>query len=172
MTTLIALYSKFYILLMAFLLMLFPNNGSLQYNHLVQTNSTDIAAPKIISAIKAKDVDALEALMCKNIKVNVNDLPGQIGKLMNSIKGEIINSSWEAVGNYEANHGDGRAILQVVLDIHLTTSTGTYYLGVTWETANSFAKEEVGIRNIGLLDSNNNLLAKISATEGIGSWHD
>jgi len=171
MTTLIALFNKFVIGFTAFLLMLFPNSGSLQYNHLVQTNGTNIAAPKIISAIKAKDVDALEALMCKNIKVNVNDLPGQIGKLMDSIKGEIINSSWEAVGNYEANHGNGQAILQVNLDIYLTTSTGTYYLGIMWETANSFAKEEVGIRNIGLsLDGRT--LALITATEGVGCWHD
>jgi len=172
MFSFIALYGKFVIWLTAFLLMLFPNSGSLQFNYLVQTNHTNIAAPKIISAIKEKDVDALEALMCQNIKDNVDDLPGEISSLMDSIDGEIINSSWKAVGNYDANHGEDGAILQVVLDIYLTTSTTTYFLGVTWETANSFAKEEAGIRNIGLLDIDNNLLARIYATEGIFEWHD
>ncbi|MEI6578839.1 MAG: DUF5104 domain-containing protein [Eubacteriales bacterium] len=171
MTTLIALYSKFYIGLMAFLLMLFPNSGSLQFNYLVQTNSTDIAAPKIISAIKEKDVDALEALMCQNIKENVNNLPEEISKLMDSIDGEIINSSWKNTGNYNENRGNGKAILQVNLDIYLTTSTSTYYLGIMWETANSFAKEEAGIRGIGLM-VDGRILAKINATEGIGEWHD
>jgi hypothetical protein len=171
MTSLIALYSKFYIGLMAFLLMLFPNSGSLQYNYLVQTNHTNIAAPKIISAMKAKDIDALEELMCRNIKDNVNNLSVEISKLMDSIDGEIINSSWENIGDYNENRGNGKAILQVNLVICLSTSMNTYHLGVMWETANSFAKEEAGIRNIGLsVDSHT--LVLITATEGVGEWHD
>jgi hypothetical protein len=168
----LALYSKFLIGLMAFLLMLFPNSGSLQYNYLVQTNHTNIAAPKIINAIKEKDVDALEELMCQNIKDNVNDLPEQISKLMDSVDGEITHSSWDVVGSYDANHGDDGAILQTNLDIYLTTSNATYKLLIMWETANSFAKEEAGIRGIAMLDQDNNLFVRINATEGIGEWHD
>lgn len=167
-----ALYSKFLIGLMAFLLMLFPNSGSLQYNYLVQTNNTNIAAPKIINAIKEKDIDALEALMCQNIKNNVNNLPEEIGKLMDAIDGEIIDSSWKAVGNYNENRGNGKAILQVDLDIYLTTSEANYKLLIVWETANSFAKEEAGIRAIVLLIPHGSTLADIRATEGIGEWHD
>ena len=172
MITLIALYSKFLIGLMAFLLMLFPNSASLQYNYLIQTNSTDIAAPKIISAIKAKDVDALEELMCQNIKENVSDLPEKIGELMEAINGEIIDSSWKNMGNYSENRGDGGAILQVDLGIYLTTSEANYKLLIVWETANSFAKEEAGIRAIVLLIPHGSTLADIRATEGIGEWHD
>jgi hypothetical protein len=171
MTTLIALFNKFVIGLTAFLLMLIPNSGSLQYLHLQQTNSTDIAVPKIISAIKAKDVDALEALMCRNIKENVNNLPEEIGKLMDSIKGEITDYSWKTVGNYNGKRDDGRKIIQANLDIYLTTSTGTYYLSIVWEAANSFAKEETGIRGIGLM-VDGRVLGKINATEGIGEWHN
>lgn len=171
MTSFTTLYSKFLIGLLTFLLMLFPNSGSLQYNYLIQTNSTDIAAPKIINAIKEKDVDALEALMCRNIKENVINLPEEIRKLVDSIDGEIISSSWKNMGNYNEDRGNGKEILQVNLDIYLTTSTSTYYLGIMWETANSFAKEEAGIRGIGLM-VNGRVLAKINATEGIGEWHD
>lgn len=171
---LMALISKFVVSLTAFLLMLFPNSGSLQYNHLIQTNSTDIAVPKIIDAIKEKDVDALEALMCQNIKENVNDLPGEIRKLMNSIDGEIINYSWENSGTYSENHRDGKAIYQVVVSVYLSTPTKNYNMGIMWESANSFAKEETGIRNIGLLDVDQDylLLSRISATEGVSKWHD
>lgn len=40
MITFIALFNKFVIGLTAFLLMLLPNSGSLQYLHLQQTNNT------------------------------------------------------------------------------------------------------------------------------------
>gem|GEM_PF-1111823 len=165
-------FAKIIASVIAFLFMLFPNSGSLQYNYLVQTNSTDIAAPKIINAIKEKDVDALEALMCQNIKENVNNLPEEINKLMNSIDGEIINSSWKNVGNYDAKHGDDGAILQVLVDIYLTTTEGDFKLLLTWETANTFAKEEAGIRAVTLLIPHGSTLADIRATEGIGEWHD
>ena len=173
MITLTTFISKIIIALTAFLMLLFPNSGTLQYNHLIRTNGANFAAPAIINAIKEKDVDALEALMCQNIKDNVNDLPEEIRELMDAIDGEITDSSWRTVGSYDAKHGADGAILQVIIAIYITTSSDTYHVGITWETANSFAKEEVGIRNIGLLDVDNNLLlAKISATEGIGEWHD
>lgn len=145
--------------------------GSRLYNYLIHTNHTNITAPKIISAIKEKDVVALEALMCRNIKENVNNLPEEIGKLMDAIDGEIINSSWKNVGNYDAKHGADGAILQVDMAIYLTTPTNAYYVSIVWETANSFAKEEAGIRGIGLVEENI-LLANINATDGIGEWHD
>jgi len=172
MLKLMALYSKFYIGLMAFLLMLFPTSGSLQYLHLQQTNSADIAVPKIISAIKEKNVDALEELMCQNIKDNVNDLPEEIGKLMDSIKGEITDSSWKNMGSYNGKRDDGRKIIQANLDIYLTTSEANYKLLLVWEVANSFAKEEAGIRAIVLLIPHGSTLADIRATEGVGEWHD
>jgi predicted small lipoprotein YifL len=146
--------------------------GSRLYNYLIHMNHSDIAAPKIINAIKEKDVDALEALMCRNIKENVNNLPEEIKKLMNAIDGEIINSSWKNVGNYDAKHGDDGAILQVLVDIYLTTTEGDFKLLLTWETANTFAKEEAGIRAVTLLIPHGSTLADIRATEGIGEWHD
>lgn len=167
-------FAKIISSVIAFLFMLFPNNGALQYSHLQITNHTNIAAPKIIVAVKARDIDALEAMMCLNIKQNVENLPEKIGEMLDLIKGDIIESSWESGGgSYDERHKDGKAIIQSGIDIYLTTTEGNFYLGICWETANSFAMEEVGIRSIGLAQTNPlKTLAILRATEGVESWHD
>lgn len=157
--------------IIAFLYMLFPNWGTVQYSYLQINNNTNIAAPKIIEAVKARDIGALEAMMCLNIKQNAENLPEKIGELIDSIDGEIIESSWESYGSSYDIGKDNKTVLQGGIAINLITSTGTYIVGVWWETANTFAREETGIRSIRLLDSNLNELNSISATEGI-SWHD
>jgi len=167
------MFNTIIIWILTFLLWLFPNWSNNQLQHLIRTNNTAIAAPKIISAIENKDVPALEALMCKNIKDNVENLPGKIGELVNAIEGEITNSTWKTRGSYQETGAGGRRIVQSGIDIYLTTSTENYLLLVMWETANNFAIEEVGIRGITLVIPNDGpTLADIKATEGIGEWHD
>ncbi len=166
---------NFIIWFLAFLLTFFPNWGSVQYEYLQLTNHTDIAAPKIIDAMKKKDIDTLEGMMCLNIKQNTENLHVKIGELIESIDGEIIEITREiSNGSYIGKQQDGRSLIQAGMGFHIRTSTsvGTYYLGVMWETANNFESKETGIRNIGLLDPNGYLLSRIYATEGIGEWHD
>jgi|GEM_PF-4304124 len=86
----------------------FPQWGENQYLNLQRTNHRDIAAPKIINAIQLKDVDALEALMCKNIKDNTEDLRGKIDELINAVEGEIISSEWKSMGSYSSSRADGK----------------------------------------------------------------
>jgi hypothetical protein len=166
------MFAKIIIWFLAFLMWLFPNWGNNQLQYLIRTNSTDIAAPKIISAIKEKDVAALEALMCKNIKDNVENLTDKVSELINAIEGEITSSRWGNRGSYQETGAGGRRIVQTGIEIFLTTPSGTYYLSITWETANNFAIDEVGIRSIGLIDPSDNILIRIAATEGVGEWHD
>jgi hypothetical protein len=159
---------------LAFLLMLFPNWGNVRYAYLTRTNTPAIVAPKIIDAVKSKNIDALEAMMCKNIKQNTADLRGEIDKLLNAIDGEIItlNRGSNGGGYYESRN-DGKTISQQILTFNITTATEAYVLVVTWETANNFAKDEVGIRNIGLVRLNpTTSLVIIRATNGIEDWHD
>lgn len=168
-------FAKIISSVIAFLFMLFPNNGALQYSHLQITNHTNIAAPKIIEAVKARDIDALEAMMCLNIKQNTENLPEKIGELLDSIDGEIIEITRDnSSGSYIGNEQDGRSMIQAGMGFYIraSTSVNMYYLGIMWETANNFAPKETGIRNIGLLDPGGYLLARIYATEGIGEWHD
>ena len=159
-------------------LTLFPKgSGSLSSYQQRPTHSV-IGAEKIASAIEEGDIAALEALMCLNIKENVEDLPDKIGELMDAIEGDINEITWKSGGgSYFERHEKGRQIVQAGVDISITTTEGTYLVAVWWETVNTFKPEETGIRNIALCDpdlslTDGYLLVRISATEGIGEWHD
>lgn len=165
--------AKFLISLLAFLLMLFPHSTSLLSISQQITNNPNVVAPKMVNAIETRDIAALEALMCLNIKQNVKNLPAKIGELIDSIDGDIIDTSWkDSGGSYEENRENGKTILQVGMEIFITTTTGTYVVGVWWEGINTFQPEETGIRNIALLNPDGNKLIGIRATEGVGSWHE
>ena len=166
--------TKFIISLLAFLLFLFPHSTSLLSISQQITNNSNVAAPKIINAIGTGDVAALEALMCLNIKQNVKNLPEKIGELFDAIDGDITEVKWDdGGGSYEGNRENGKTILQVGMDIFITTTSGTYVVGVWWEGINTFQPEETGIRNIGLSQTNPlKSLAIIRATEGVSSWHE
>ncbi|NLO45820.1 MAG: DUF5104 domain-containing protein [Clostridiales bacterium] len=178
MTKLTKLIDKIVIGIVAFLLTLFPNSTGLLSLHQQQTNHSFIGAEKIASAIETGDVAALESLMCLNIKENVEDLPGKVGELMDAIEGEIVESTWKSGGgSYFERREKGRQIVQAGVDIYITTTEGTYLVAVWWEAVNTFKPEETGIRNIALCDpelsvTDGYVLVRISATEGIGEWHD
>ena len=165
--------AKFLISLLAFLLMLFPHSTSLLSISQQITNNPNVVAPKMVNAIETRDVAALEEFMCLNIKHNVGNLPEKIGELIDSIDGNIIETTWKhSGGGYSETRDNGKVINQSGVEILITTSAGTYVAGVWWETINTFQPEETGIRNITLLDPDGNKLIGIRATEGVGSWHD
>ena len=168
------MFNNFIIGVLAFLLMIFPNWGSVQYEYLARTNSASIVAPKIIEAIKSNDIDTLESMMCGNIKKNTKNLHGEIKKMLDAIEGTITKIERRpGGGSYTETRKNGDAISQVGLDFTITTTKQTYAIGGCWEVANTFNKKEVGFRTIGLgtLDPLKSLVS-ITATDGIRSWHD
>ena len=56
----------------------------------------------LITAIETRDIDALESMMCRNIKQNVEDLPVKIGELIDAIDGKITDFNWETFGGTTA----------------------------------------------------------------------
>jgi len=145
------------------------------YLQILRENNGTVAAPKIITAITEKDVAALEEMMCLNIKQNVEGLSEKIDKLVNSIEGEVLGVEEgldHGGGGYSGKQADGRQMLKSGIDLFFTTSTGIYDVTITWEDANNFAPEEMGIRTIALGDPSGNVLVLISATEGVCEWHD
>ncbi len=166
--------SKIIISIVAILLIFFPNNKSLiSYNQQITYNSA-IGAERIIEAFKNEDVAVLEELMCQNIKDNVENLPDKIQGLFDAIDGEIIESTYESRGGSYSGSNPGKgSITQSGVFIYITTTTGKYDIGVWWETVNTYQPEETGIRSIAIIvPSTLELLGKISATEGVGNWHD
>lgn len=170
--------AKIVSLLLPILLVLFPNNTSLiSIDQQINNNST-IAAPKIIAAFEERDSDALEDLMCNNIKQNTENIIKEISKMFSCVEGNVVESSYDTGSHsFSADHGNGKQILQTSIDITIKTTQKEYDIGVVWETINTFQTEETGIRSILLQEKSpaNNSLKRvyvIQATEGIGEWHE
>jgi len=92
--------------------------------------------------------------------------------LLDAIDGEITGYTWNNFGGVDMNYGGGRIIRQRGLALNFTTSTGVYYMSIMYEWQNSFQPEEMGIRNVGLMDPNDVILGRITATNGVGDWHE
>ncbi|MDR3314336.1 MAG: DUF5104 domain-containing protein [Oscillospiraceae bacterium] len=163
------MFNKFIVSILAFLLMLFPNWGGLQFSYQSLSFDMDHNAAVLVDAIESGEITTLEAMMCRNIKENVADLPSEIGRLIAIVDGEIIEFHCQRLGSYEETR-NGKHILQNVIAIDVATFYGNYYIGIMWEVANNFDQREIGIRNIGII-VDHEVIARISATERIGDWH-
>ncbi|MCL2301278.1 MAG: DUF5104 domain-containing protein [Firmicutes bacterium] len=174
------MFAKFITGLLAFLLMLFPNSLGLQSSYQSRTFDRDATAHAVLNAIEARDVDALAAMMCKNIKQYVPGLSGKIKKLYDAIDAidDKANISWKWLGVYSETQRDGKHIVQSDLNVYFETADDVYLLMITWETINNFSPDERGIRlidfyNIRLFEEGQqNPIAGIRATDGIGHWHE
>lgn len=165
--------------IMSIIMLIFPFLGE------KKTVSNEEAAEAVIYAVENKDASAMEAVMCKNIKDNYDDLTGEINKMLSYIEGDIERVLWESGGGYSESDGEGNSIAQNHQDYEIFTTKGVYGLSIVVETYNSFSSDELGIRAIalGTLIKNSNpdssreyvygeTLYKIFATEGVKEWHD
>lgn len=165
--------------IMSILMTIFPFFGE------KKTVSNEEVAEAVIYAVENKDASAIEAVMCKNIKDNFDDLTGEINKMLSCIKGDIESITWETGGGYSESDGRGNSITQNHQDYEIITTEGVYGISIVVETYNSFSSDELGIRAIALdsliKNTNPNIsreyvygetLYKIFATEGIKEWHD
>ena len=162
---------NFIIKILVFLLTLFPNSAYLQGQYQLTIFDYTTTENNITEAIKTRNVDALEAMMCKNIKQNVDDLPGEIGALIDTIDGEITACDWSPSDSYDAAKY-GKQIKQTGWTVQIDTANATYFMAVVWEITNNFAPGEMGMRWIAVFDKDRKMLAEIRATEGVGGWHD
>ena len=168
--------AKIISVLLPILLTLFPNNASLISINQQLYNNSVVATSKIIAAFEEKDVNAMENLMCYNIKQNTKDLPDKINEMYSLVEGDIIEFIEKDSGfSFSESHGDGKQMLQTNLFISIITTQGEYLVRVTWETINTINPEEAAIRSIVLLQKSETVfesLYAIRATEGIGEWHE
>jgi len=128
----------------------------------------------VMDAIMTEDIEALEAMMCKNIKQNVPDIRGQIRELIDSIDRDVFEFSQRfGTASYSESDRDGRRISQTGVSINIKTSVKDYYLAITWEFINNFSPDERGIRHVGISEQGQpGYIFFISATEGVARWHD
>lgn len=171
--------SRFISYIIAVIMMFFPFLGNRQ------AMNNEKVAEAVIASVESKDATAMEAVMCKNIKDNYEDLTGEINKMLSFIEGDVESIAWKRMGGYSESDGKGNSIAQNSQDYDIFTTEGVYGISLVIETHNNFSPEEMGIRTIGLYtliknpnpDSSREYvygesLYKISATEGIQDWHN
>jgi len=126
-----------------------------------------------MDAIETRNIDALEAMMCLNIKQNVTDLRSEIDALIDAIDGKVTEYDWKIEGGGYSGSRSGKRIVQDNWGIYFKTPVKNYRLLVYWEVANNFSPGETGIRRIRLVSETDDVLLNlISATEGVNDWHD
>ena len=165
------MFSRIFAAIISFFMWLFP---CLQTT---QPLDNETIANSVINAVKTRDIAAIEALMCKNIKDNVPNLTNEIGNLLDAyaISGEDFEFSWKTSGGYFESNGKGKSIRQNYIDIHITNATCHYLLIIVLETHNSFASDEMGIRSISIGPKTTPASDEfyfIRATEGVMEWHE
>ena len=150
---------KFIIKILAFLLTMFPSCGILlaPYQSLTYPGQI-VVTDNVMNAIKTGDVTALDSMMSMRSKENLEDLPGNLNQIINSIDGEIV--EYNSLGTSDYDKSDyGSQISRRSWKILFNTDTESYRLEVTWIVVNNRAPEEVGMSNMSLSDSEGNLLA-------------
>ena len=157
------MFSRIFAWIFSLVLLVFPSLD--KYSPALNVNQS---VKSVISAIKTRDIDAIEAFMCKNIKDNTEDLREEIGKLIDAIEGNITRTSSESSTDTRMSSG-GKTIELAISVSNISTSSETYQLNIRWEVYNNYAFEERGIRYVELFavtDNEYELLAEIRATGG------
>jgi predicted secreted Zn-dependent protease len=73
--------TTFFISVLAFLMMLFPSCEFLQLQYQAVTYNRMEAYEKVKFAFEARDVEALEAIMCKKMKDSIPDISAKIQEM-------------------------------------------------------------------------------------------
>ncbi len=110
-------------------------------------NDFDLWAPKIIEAIEEDDVEALESMMCLDIRTHTENLPEEIQKFYDLIEGEIVELSWDTGA---MSYDNGRSRSGYSYKISITTDKQRYTVSGTWEEINTEEPEETKIREMSL----------------------
>ena len=162
--------------IISFILFIFPNcKSALAYQQNASFNKDQVVI-EIMDAVTTRDIEALQAMMCKNIKTNVPNLSVKIGELIDAIDGEILEFTPRTINAYYSNSDSGKQISQIRLAMDIEAPTKNYLLSVMWEYVHNFSPDELGIRVINLYDTAiegpAGLVYGITATEGLFDWHN
>ena len=157
--------TKILIGILSFLLWIFPKSGILlaPYQSLTFPGEK-VISERIINAIETRNIDALEAMMSKNLRKSVTNLSGEISMLVDLIDGEITNYSWRGSSSSDESNLGAR-ISRKSWTIEFNTTTDSYRMNIGWVLVNNRRPEEVGMYFMILRDSDRNLLKEIPAAK-------
>jgi hypothetical protein len=153
--------ATFIISVLAFLLTIFPSCGMLLAPYQSMTFPGEKAiTEEIMAAIAERDIAAIEDLIGPGIKRKYENIPRNIGALVDAIEGEIVDFSWNPTGGVDKSNF-GTRLSTSGWDIRFKTTTETYVLTIGWVIVDNRKPERVGLGNMALFDSESNLLGSM-----------
>lgn len=139
--------------IIAFLLILFPDSGTLLiYQWQLAFPGEKVVAEDIIDAIKNKDVDTLINMYSESAKSTGEVTKENLENFINAINGDIIESKYNGYDSSDKiAYGSGISTRQIKIKIN--TSEDTYNIFVSWVIVDTENPENVGLIQLSLFDS-------------------
>ncbi len=136
---------KFFAAVIAFLLMVFPDSGTLLfYQQQLAFPGEKIVAGQIVDALTDGDGDALIDMYCEAAKSTGEITTENIENFINSLDGKIKNGEfYGADGGEYSNNGSGEIHRQI--KIKIKTSQEEYLIYASWIVADTEYPEKVGL---------------------------
>lgn len=137
--------AKFLAIIISFLLMLFPDSGTLLvYQQQLAFPGEKAVAEEIIDAIKDKNAEALINMYSETAKSTGEITSENIEHFFGSFKGDIIYGDYlYADGGDHIAYGSGESHRQ--LRIEFKTNSETYRLYASWQIVDTEAPQKVGL---------------------------
>lgn len=139
--------------IIALLLMVFPDSGSLLIVH-QQLNfpGEKVVAEEIIDAIKDKDVNTLINMYSETSQKTGEVLTETINGLINAIDGNIVYGFYDGSGSSDKiAYGSGKSTRQI--KIMIKTTKDTYKIFASWVIVDTEYPENVGLLQLTMWDS-------------------
>ena len=153
---------------LTFLLCLFPNSGFLNFEYERLALDRTAIAKQVVDAINAKDINALEAMMCLNIEQNIENLPVKIGEFCDTVlslaNGKLTDYTLDI--RKDVLYTSWNRMQQDIIIINFYVGSIWYSIPVTW--AICYRSPEAGIRRIALVNKTVfEIVSEICATENV-----
>lgn len=142
--------TKIFATIIAFLLMIFPESGTLQiYQWQLDFPGEKAVAEEIIDAIKDKDVDVLMNMYAEISKSTGEVTEENLENFIKTIKGDIIESQYNGCDSSDKiAYGSGTQTRQI--KIKIKTTDDTYDVYASWVIVDTDNPENIGLLQLTL----------------------
>ena len=145
--------TKIFATIIAFLLMLFPESGTLlAYQQQLAFPGAKVVAEEIVDSIKDGDIETLINMYSESAKNTGEVTIESIESFINFFDSEVVSGKFiGADGSDYVNHGTSQSHRQI--KIELKTSRERYIMYATWVITDTENPEKVGLVQMTLFDS-------------------
>lgn len=154
--------TKILISILSVLVILFPFSSFLvgTYQQLSFPGKHEITE-EIINAVKTNDIDAIEKMLSKERKKNMDSPKDKIDEFLQTIEGEITKAEYKSGAREKDESGSGYVYSFRSWIIEFETTKETYWLFVNWVRADTREPDKVGMSSMFFTNTDEVILAEL-----------